>query len=95
MREEYSKEKKIKEKTEEEKKKELVYAIVKVRNELKMLNTNYDYAESDMIDYYLYLLKANQSKLDCLIKSAKQKGISMDWLESLKTEIFLEDDQVS
>ena len=47
-----------------------------------------------MIDYYTYELKANQSKLDYLIKFAKNKGISLDMIEAVKMKIYMQNDEV-
>ena len=67
MREEYTRERKIIDKTER---------------------------DEDMIDYYTYELKANQSKLDYLIKFAKNKGISLDMIESIKMKLYMQSDEV-
>lgn len=78
MRENYIKETKIIDKTEDEKKQELLISIIKTKKELEYLNKNFNYAKDELIDYYLYKIKANQSKLDYLIKKAKTNGISLD-----------------
>ena len=41
-----------------------------------------------MIDYYIYQIKANQSKLDYLIKIAKQKGIVLSRDNEVKLRLF-------
>ena len=94
MREEYVREKKIKDKTDKDKEKELLISILKAREELKQINKNFELADSDMIDYYTYELKANQSKLDYLIKFAKDKGISLDMVEAIKLELYSQNDEV-
>ena len=76
MNEEYVKETIILDKSEEEKKQELIVSIIKTKEELEQSNKNFNYAKDELIDYYLYKIKANQSKLDYLIKEAKIKGIS-------------------
>ena len=38
---------------------------------LEFANNNYQFAESDLIYYYIYEIKANQAKLNYLIKMAK------------------------
>lgn len=78
MRENYIKETKILDKTEDEKKQELLISIIKTKQELEYLNKNFNYVKDELIDYYLYKIKANQSKLDYLIKKAKTNGISLD-----------------
>lgn len=71
MQEEYKKEGKIKDRNELERETELIKNIIKTRNELKNNNKNFEFAENDLVDYYIYEIKANQSKLDYLLKLAK------------------------
>ncbi len=78
MENEFVKESKINEKTEDEKNKELLANIIKTRENLKQAHRDFEYAEDDLIDYYSYNIKANQAKLDYLIKLAKSKGLVMD-----------------
>lgn len=75
MEEEYLLNKMIKGKSDIEKEIELLQNIMETREKLKNARNNFEYAEDDMIDYYIYQIKANQSKLDYLIKIAKKKGI--------------------
>lgn len=84
MQEEYIKETKIIEKTEIEKEIELIRTIIKTREELKSNNMNFEYAKGDLVDYYSYQIKANQSKLDYLIKLAKARGIQVDMINEKK-----------
>lgn len=84
MQEEYIKEKRIIDKTELEKEVELIKAIIKTREELKNDNKNFEYAKDELIDYYAYQIKANQAKLDYLIKLAKLKGIEVDIINDRK-----------
>ena len=44
--------------------------------------------KDDLIDYYTYQIKANQSKLDYLIKLAKRKGIVLSRVNELKTRLY-------
>jgi len=94
MREEYIRERKIIDKTDKERREELVKSILSAREELNQLNKNFEYADKDMIDYYTYELKANQSKLDYLIKFAKNKGISLDMIEAVKMKMYMQEDEV-
>lgn len=71
--EEYSKEHKIREKTEDQLNIELIKSIIKTKRDLENANKNYEYAEGELIDYYLYQIKANQSKLNYLLKKSKEK----------------------
>ena len=84
MQEEYKREEKIVEKTELEKEMELIRAIIKTREELKSNNKNFEFAKEELIDYYTYQIKANQAKLDYLIKLAKLKGIEVDMINNKK-----------
>ena len=77
MENEYIKDDKIKEMSEDEKNKELLLNII-TRESLKQAHKNFEFAENDLIDYYSYNIKANQAKLDYLIKLAKSKGLVMD-----------------
>ena len=56
---EYIKEKLITDKTEEEKKLELIISIIKTKRELESNNKNFEYAEEGLIDYYSYQIKAD------------------------------------
>ena len=91
MEEEYKKEQLIKDKTELEREIELVKNIIKTREDLKKDNKNFEFAELDLVDYYIYKIKANQAKLDYLIKLAKAKGITIDSINQLKYENYDED----
>lgn len=78
MQEEFKREEKIMEETEMEKEIELLRCIEKTREELKNDNWNFEFAENEMVDYYIYHIKANKAKLDYLIKLAKAQGITID-----------------
>ena len=47
---------------------------------------NYEYAEQDQVDYYLYQIKANKAKLDYLIKKAKENKIELNNIDKIKFE---------
>lgn len=93
MEEEYKKEEIIKNKTELDREIELVRNIIKTREELKNNNKNFEFAEKDLVDYYIYQIKANQAKLDYLIKLAKATGITIDTINQLKYENY--DEEIS
>ena len=82
MYSEFTKEFKIIEKTDEEKDKELVEEIKKIKKKLDGIYNNLRYADSDLIDYY-YQIKAEESKYNYLIKQAKKKKITIFWEENL------------
>lgn len=94
MREVYIKERNVKEKSNKERELELLKSILSTKEELKQLNENFQYADKEMIDYYTYELKANQSKLDYLIKFAKKNGISLDMIEAVKIKLYMQNDEV-
>lgn len=84
MHEEYIKEVKIQEKTEQQKEIELIKNIIQAKEELKTANNNFEHAEKDLVDYYTYHIKATQAKLNYLIKIAKSKGIVSDRINEIK-----------
>lgn len=88
MQNEYIRETKIIEKTELEKETELIKSIINTREELKIANKNFEYAQDELVDYYSYKIKANQAKLDYLIKMAKAKGIEVDMISDIKFTFF-------
>ena len=79
----FEKETKLKDLTEQEKEIELMLSIIKVKNELDVANSNFEYAQDDLIDYYTYQIKANRAKFDYLVKKAKQRGLSLDMIEQI------------
>ena len=86
--EEFKKEQLIKEKSEIEKEMELIKNIIKTREELKSDNKNFEFAEQELVDYHI---KANQAKLDYLIKLAKANGITIDIINQIKYEKYDEE----
>lgn len=74
--EDYIKESNIIELSEEDRKIQLLESIIKTQNDLKYAQINYEFAEKELIDFYSYQIKANQSKLDYLTKLAKNLNIS-------------------
>lgn len=90
MEEMYEREVKIYEKTEEDKKIELIISVIKAKGELNLAIKNFETAEQGLIDYYSYQIKASKSKLDFLLNKAKNKGLSLDMIE----EIYFKRNQV-
>ena len=88
MQEEYLLSKMLKGKSENERETEIMQSIIETKEKLKIARSNFEYAEDDMIDYYIYQIKANQSKLDYLIKVAKQKGIVLSRDNEIKLRLF-------
>ena len=84
MEERYFQESKIENKNEREREIELIKNIIKTRRELKNVDKNFEYAQDELVDYYIYQMKANQAKLNYLIKMAKMKGITVDMINDIK-----------
>lgn len=84
MEEGYIKESEIENMEEKEREIELIKNIIKTRRELKNVDRNFEYAQDDLVDYYIYEMKANQAKLNHLIKMAKMKGITVDMINDIK-----------
>ena len=84
MEEVYMKESEIENIEEKERENELIKNIIKTRRELKNVDKNFEYAQDDLVDYYIYEMKANQAKLNYLIKMAKMKGITVDMINDIK-----------
>ena len=84
--EQYTKETRLTEKNQKEYEKDLVKSIIITKNKLDVANKNYEYAEDELIDYYLYKIKAEKAKYNYLLKKAKQNGILLDFLKDLDYE---------
>lgn len=79
MEEKYLRDKVILEITEEDEKKEILRNIINTKAALTNANKNFEFANTnDLIDYYIYKIKAMQTHLDSLIKLAKEKGIEIN-----------------
>lgn len=83
MSDEYVKEQRVKDKSEEEKDLELVISVVKAKKDLNIAHKNFEYAEEGLIDYYSYQIKAYQTKLDYLMRKARKKGIVLDMINEM------------
>ncbi len=83
MLEEYVKEEKVIDKTDEEKNLELIISVLKTKQDLNLAHKNFEYAEEGLIDYYSYQIKANQTKLDYLMNKARKKGIALDMINEM------------
>ncbi len=88
MQEEFIKETLIVEKSELEKEEELIRNIIRAKKDLETARRNFEYAKSkDLVDYYIYQIKANQSKMDYLIKLAKAKGIFVNIINEVEIRL--------
>lgn len=76
--ENYIRENLVEEKSEEEKNQELLINVIKAKRDLENANNNFQYAEDELIDYYTYQIKALQSKIDYLLKKAKNSGLALE-----------------
>ena len=89
--EEKRKEEKLKEKKEMDKENELIRSIIQTKNELNYDNINFEYAELNLIDYYIYHIRANQAKMNYLLKLAKARGICIVNITQIRYESFTEE----
>lgn len=78
MYDEFIKEVKIKDRTEEEKEYELIENIKFVKNTLNNMYRNLQFADGDLIDYFTYQIKAEEAKYNYLIKKAKNKNLTFE-----------------
>lgn len=77
MHSEFIKEFKIEEKTEVERDEELLDTIKFVKKNLGNMYNNLQYADSDLIDYFTYQIKAEEAKYSYLIKQAKKRNLNI------------------
>lgn len=66
---------------------ELAECIIKTKADLNNASKNFEQAEGELIDYYLYQIKAHKAKLDYLIKEVKEKNYSIDELNEFTLAI--------
>ena len=83
MANEYVKEEKVVDKSDEEKELELIVSVIKTKQDLDTAHKNFEYAEEGLIDYYSYHIKACKTKLDYLMKKARTNGIALDMINEL------------
>ena len=88
MQEEYFIKKMVEGKSEQELEEEIIQTIIETKNVLEVSRRNFEYAEDTLIDYYIYQIKAHQSKLDYLIKLANDKKIELSRVEELKARLY-------
>ncbi len=94
MIDKYIQESQIENIDEREKEIELIRNIINTRREIKNVDKNFEYAQDDLVDYYIYEMKANQAKLNYLIKIAKMKGITVDMINDIKYSLSDEEEVV-
>ena len=94
MLDKFIKENEIENIEEREKEIELIKNIINTRRELKNADKNFEYAQDDLVDYYIYQMKANQAKLNYLIKMAKMQGITVDMINDIKYRLSDEEEVI-
>ena len=77
MYSEFVKEFPIIDKSDLEKNDELIENIKIVKTTLSNMYNNLQFADSDLIDYYTYQIKAEEAKYNYLIKQAKKKNLKI------------------
>ena len=63
---------------------DLIKSIIKTREDLQNANKNFEFAEGELIDYYLYQIKASQSKYNYLLKKAKKSGLIVTMIDEIE-----------
>ena len=94
MQDFYKKEEEILENLDINEDSDIIRNIVKTRKDLEFANNNYEFADSDLIDYYIYEIKANQAKLNYLIKMAKIKGSNVHFIKDLEYRLTDEEEVI-
>lgn len=77
MYSEFVKEVEISDLDDSQKNSDLLKNIRIVKESLNNMYNNLQYADGDLIDYFTYQIKAEESKYDYLIKQAKNKKIKI------------------
>ena len=88
MKDNFIKEKIIKDKTELQIQNEILKSIIQTKQELDYANKNFEYAQGELIAYYAYQINANRAKLAYLMKKAKSKSIALDMVNELKIRLY-------
>lgn len=88
MKDKFIQELKLEEKTVEQQDIELMKSVIKAKLELDIATKNFEQADDELIDYYTYQIKANQAKIDYLLKKVKHKALALDMIEEIKLRIY-------
>ena len=67
---------------------DLIKSIIQTREDLQNANRNYEFAEEELIDYYLYQIKAVQSKYNYLLRKAKQSKLLVTMVDEIEIKNF-------
>ncbi len=84
----YIKETKIVDYTDKEKDLDLIKCLIKTKGELDLANKNFEFAEGELVDYYAYQIKANQAKINYLLKKIKRRGLIIDNIEEKNIKLI-------
>ena len=82
--EKYVKEENVKFRRKKNSNSDLIKCIIQTREDLENANRNFEFAEEDLVDYYLYQIKATQYKYSYLIKKAKKAGLLVSMIDELE-----------
>ncbi len=80
----YSEDENLLKKSQKDYESEIVSSIIETQNKLIIANKNYEYAEDELIDYYLYNIKAEKAKFNYLLRKAKKNGIILDFVNDVR-----------
>lgn len=66
---------------------DLIKSIIKTREDLENANRNFEFAEGELIDYYLYQIKATQAKYNYLLRKAKNVGLIVNRIDEIEIKL--------
>ncbi|NLY44013.1 MAG: YaaL family protein [Clostridiaceae bacterium] len=65
-------------------KQDLLKNLRQAKRDLEIASANFEFvADKDLVDYYIYQMKAAETKYQYLIRKAKEKNIRMDECENI------------
>ena len=67
---------------------DLIKCLIKTKGELDLANKNFEFAEGELVDYYAYQIKANQAKINYLLKKIKRRGLIIDNIEEKNIKLI-------
>lgn len=94
MEEKFIQESEIIELNDIEREREIIRNIRKAKEDLIKANVNFEFAEYDLVDYYIYQIKAIQAKLDYLIRLAKSRNIQINKLGEIEVKYEIQENKV-
>ncbi len=69
--------------------KEVIFNLHQAKQELDIANNNFKFAqEQELIDYYIYQMKAAEARYQYLLKEAKEKKITISVLSETQMQQF-------